>query len=188
VHIDNKSYINFKNGKRLLFESFFKDNFSKLSHFAIKYLKDVYLAEDIVQESFVKIWESDNTIFDSEVQLLAFIYTIVRNKCLNSIEHTKTKDKYSEEVLKQFKSEAYLEASVLSEETDYIIYKAIKSLTPQCSQVIKLHLKGIKNKEIAKIMKISISTVKSHKMQAYKLLRKEIRRISLLLFILSKNN
>jgi len=186
VQINNKSYIVFSNGEKLLFKIFFKNNFSKLAHFATKYVKDIYIAEDLVQDSFLKIWESDEKVFDSKEQLLAFAYTIVRNKCLNSIEHTKTKEKYSADVLKQFKSEEYLEASVLSEETNFIIYEAIKNLTPQCSEVIKLHLKGLKNKEIAEIMKISISTVKSHKMQAYKFLRKEIRKISLLLVILSK--
>ena len=74
--------------------------------------------------------------------------------------------------MKELESEEYMFSSVLDEEAHYVLYEAIRCLTPQCQTVIKLHLGGKKNKEIAEEMGISVITVKSHKMMAYRELRK----------------
>ena len=80
--------------------------------------------------------------------------------------------------------EEYMFSSVLDEEAHYVLYEAIRCLTPQCQTVIKLHLGGKKNKEIAEEMGISVITVKSHKMMAYKELRKILAHsVSLILLV-----
>ena len=73
----------------------------------------------------------------------------------------------------------------MEEETHFVLYEAIRQLTPQCQQVIKLHLEGKSNKEIAEEMQISIVTVKSHKMVAYNKLREMLKDVAtLILFLL----
>lgn len=173
----SKGHICFADGKEILFKDFFKGNFAKFCVFASKFISDQYVCEDIVQESFLKIWESGSKHYDSDLSLMAFMYKTIRNKCLNHIKHDKIKDKYNSDVLLEMETEEYLLTNVVNEETNYLLYKAIKTLSPQCGQVIKLHLKGLKNKEIAEDLNLSVATVKSHKMVAYKQLRGELSEV-----------
>lgn len=175
--VGGKGHICFANGEEILFKDFFKTNFAKFCVFASKFISDQFVCEDIVQDSFLKVWESGENMFDAELSLVAFMYKTIRNKSLNHIKHVKIEEKYSEDFLQEVESEEYLLSSVVNEETNYLLYKAIKTLSPQCGQVIKLHLKGLKNKEIAEDLNLSVATVKSHKMVAYKQLREELSEV-----------
>lgn len=175
--VGDKGHICFVDGKEILFKDFFKANFAKFSVFASKFISDNFVCEDIVQDSFLKIWESGEKFFETELSLVAFMYKTIRNKCLNHLKHDKIKEKHSAEFLQEMESEEYLLSNIVVEETNYLLYKAIKTLSPQCGQVIKLHLKGLKNKEIAEDLNLSVATVKSHKMVAYKQLREELSEI-----------
>lgn len=180
--------IKFGTGEILSFEKFFKENFSKFYAFTTRFVEDGYICEDLVQETFISVWESDNNQYDSPLMLHAFIYKTIRNKALNYLKHHKIKEQYSQKYLKELESEEYMFSSVLSEETHYVLYEAIRCLTPQCQTVIKLHLEGKRNKEIAEEMGISIITVKSHKMVAYKELRKILEHsVSFILLVCTKS-
>ncbi len=173
----DKIRICFADGKEVLFKNFFKDNFAKFCVFASRFIADQFVCEDIVQESFLKIWESENKSYESDLSLMAFMYKTIRNKCLNHLKHVKIKDKYNSDMLLELESEEYLLTNVVNEETNYLLYKAIKTLSPQCGQVIKLHLKGLKNKDMAEDLNLSVATVKTHKMVAYRHLREELGEI-----------
>lgn len=163
--------IEFENGESISFEAFFKEYFSKFHAFANRFVKDSHACEDIVQETFISVWEAKDNRYESELKLQAFIYQTIRNKALNYVKHNQIRVHYSQQYLKELGSEAYMTTSVLEEETHYVLYEAIKRLTPQCQQVIRLHLQEMSNQEIAEEMHISVATVKTHKMAAYKELR-----------------
>lgn len=178
--------IKFTNGEEVFFEAFFKENFSKFYAFTRRFLGDEYACEDIVQETFVGVWESQCGNFDSLVMLNAFVYRTIRNKCLNHLKHHRIREQYSQNYLKEVENEEYMLNSVLQEEMNALLYEAIRRLTPQCNTVIKLHLLGKKNEEIAEDMGISVITVKSHKMVAYKELRRLLKDdVSLILFLIT---
>ena len=164
------------NGEVIPFEIFFKEYFSKFYVFATRFIDDVHACEDLVQETFIALWENDNQEFESENMIHAYIYRSIRNKAINYLKHHKIKLHYTQEFLKHVEEEEYMMVSVVAEELYYQLYEAIKGLTPQCRRVIKLHLEGMDNKEIAEEMKISISTVKSHKMLAYSILRSKVEK------------
>lgn len=168
-------HIKFGDGGILSFEEYFRENFSKFYAFATRFIEDNYACEDMVQETFIAVWESENRYYDSPLMLHAFIYKTIRNKALNYLKHHRIRERYSQKYLQELESQEYMYSSVLNEESHYLLYKAIASLTPQCQQVIKLHLAGKSNKEIAEEMQISIITVKSHKMVAYKELRRMLQ-------------
>lgn len=181
--------IYFKNGEILLFEKFFRENFSKFYAFADRFTDDLYVSEDIVQEAFISVWESKKNDYDSVLMLQAFMYKTIRNKCLNYFKHAKIRERYSNEYVNERESEEYLLHSVLNEEAQYILHTAVNKLTPQCQTVIKLHLEGKKNKEIAEIMKISEVTVKSHKTLSYRELRRILQgALTFLLIFFTKNH
>lgn len=186
---DKSIHISFEDGESISFRKLFKDNFAKLCVFASKFITDKTVCEDIVQDTFLKIWESENETYASVLSLTAFMYKTVRNKSLNHIKHLKIRDKYSSDTIKELESEQYFLKNVINEETNYLLYKAIQTLTPQCREVINMHLKGLKNKEIAEDLGLTVATVKTHKMAAYKQLRNDLRSVMILITLIksSKN-
>lgn len=155
----------------LSFEVFFKENFSKFHAFALHFIKDSHVSEDIVQETFIAVWEAKDTRYASPLMLQAYIYRTIRNKTLNYLKHLKIHEQYTQEYIREIESEHYLNQSVMEEELHHALYTAIQHLSPQCQRVILLHLEGKSNQEIAEEMSLSMPTVKSHKMVAYKELR-----------------
>lgn len=178
-------YIRFLNGEVLVFKHFFKEHFPKFFAFTSRFIDDSYVREDIVQETFIIVWSRHLKMFDSEVALQAFIYRTLRNKCLDYIRHEKIKERYSSEYSKERETSDYLMQAIIDEESRFLIHKAIKSLTPQVQAVIKLHLEGKRNKEIAEEMGISETTVKFHKSVAYKELNKSLGHLFLMITMLS---
>lgn len=178
-------HIYFTNGESVIFDEYFRDNFQKFVAFTARFLIDTQQGEDVVQDAFVQIWETAEITFESESALTAYMYRVIRNRILNDLKHLKIQEKYNERLQREMESESFLVKSVWDEETRHLLYKAIDTLTPQCKEVIRYHLEGKKNQEIAELMDISIVTVKSHKMVAYKQLRETLSKIIFCLFLSS---
>ncbi len=175
------------NGEVLFFEDFFKEYFSKFYAFAMRFIENSHVCEDIVQDTFISIWEGKGE-YESILMFHAYIYKTIRNKALNYLKHSQIKKQYSQTYLQEVESEKFVVESVLEEETHFVLYEAIRQLTPQCQNVIKLHLEGKSNKEIAEEMQLSIVTVKSHKIIAYNKLREILKNTSVIvMFFLKKN-
>ncbi len=175
----------FQLGYESAFDDFFRSYFPALCQFANTYLKDIEQSKDIVQESFVKLWEKHSEI-NSPYSIRSFLYKIVRNKCIDVLRRKKVKDKGYEE----FK---YLNAHWSQEEINEIIhwetirkiYCEISILPPKMQQVFRMYyLEGKKYQEIAKEMKISYHTVRHHKTRALELLKGRILIIFNLIAIL----
>ena len=97
--MDNISIINIKKGDKKAFEELFNTFYPMLCSFAENYIKDIQIAEDFVQEIFISLWDKIED-FDNLSTVKSFLYTSVKNKCLNHIKHQKVKDKHTEEVVK----------------------------------------------------------------------------------------
>jgi RNA polymerase sigma-70 factor (ECF subfamily) len=147
------------------------------------------VAEDLVQDTFVYIWENKST-FNDEISTKVFLYRTVKNKSLNYIKHLAVKNAFAEnKSLDQFEENLF-NKNYIQEETVRLIYQAIESLPENSKKIIHLSLKGLKNEEVAKALDLSVDTIKTHKKTAYKMLRIKLRDIlpvSLLLLDLIKN-
>lgn len=172
------------NGEVISFECFFKEYFAKYNAFASRFVKDVFVQEDIVQEAFVAVWSKRLRQFESELLLHSFMYKIIRNKCVDYLRHKKIKERFSSEYSKEQEIEEYSMQAIIDEESRFLIHKAIQALTPQVQAVIKLHLEGKKNKEIAEELGISETTVKFHKSVAYKQLYRSLEYLVLFVSML----
>lgn len=158
-----------KSNFRDLFDQYFK----ALVGFANTYLSDIALSEDLVQEVFVNLWEKQDE-YQNHTAFKVYIYRTVRNKCLNHIRHQKVVDNYIQESLPQIETEEFFLNQVLSEEVSRLLYKFISELPAKRQQIVRYSLLGLKNQEIADIMGISVNTIKSQKMYAYKELREKL--------------
>ena len=61
---------------------------------AMRRIEQLDVAEDIVQETFITVWENKKT-FNSYQGLKAYLYELVQNKCTNYLKHRQVEDKYA---------------------------------------------------------------------------------------------
>ncbi|NDV59590.1 RNA polymerase sigma-70 factor [Bacteroides sp. 519] len=153
------------NEYRKVFDGFYVS----LCLFANKYVENEAMSADIVQDCFVKLWQIRREFFFLH-QVKSFLYTSVRNRALNEIEHSKIVNEYAEKIIKKSK-DGFFHDNIIEEETYRTLTKAIDQLPNQMRAIMYLALEGNSNNEIAEKLTVSIDTVKSLKKIAYKKLR-----------------
>ncbi len=158
------------------YEKLFHEFYAPLCAFAQNYIADRSATEDLVQEVFVNLWNQHENLENIQ-SVKAFLYTSVRNKCLNYLKHLKVKDKYAKVAENDMESEVFFFDHVIEEETHRLIYNAIRELPPKCRDILLLSINGLKNHEIAEELHISLNTVKTQKSIAYRQLRIKLKEL-----------
>ncbi len=153
---------------RRLFDSLYP----QLCVYAYKYLDNLELSKDMVQEIFIKVWE-DKIPFVDDSHSTGYFYKAVKNKCLNHLKskHYKITERYELAELEDYDTEEFVFTEDVSIETSEIINRAIDELPTKAGEVIRLSIKDYTNNEIAEKLSISVNTVKDHKKVAYRKLR-----------------
>lgn len=175
----NISISNLYTDDEAAFKDFFDEYYQGLCMFANSYLSDNALAADIVQETFVKLW-TERRHFEGLPQLKSFLYTVVRNACLNKIRNGKGK----RTDLTAISDSTFFHNTLIEEETYRLLYKAIDHLPSQSRKIIELALDGKKNAEIATALGIQENTVLTLKKIAYRKLRASLGKYYYLLFLI----
>jgi RNA polymerase sigma-70 factor (ECF subfamily) len=133
------------------------------------------VAEEIVQDTFVKIWENAGRI-NIETSIAAYLYTSVRNNSLNHLKHEKIKKKYEQE-------EAIAprpEDSTLEEQVDITLFRtllarALIDLPDKCREIFEMaKFEGLAYDEIAGYLEVSEKTVENQMGIALKKLRESL--------------
>lgn len=151
------------------FEELFGRYFPRLYAFALKLLQDNVVAEDIVQNAFVSVWEKHESV--SLNTLENYLFVSVRNGCLNELKRKSIHQKK----LDHLKNSLWLEeiyridflkdmpCVLIENELKREVEKLIEELPPRCREVFRLSReKGLKNREIAEKLGISIKNVERH--------------------------
>jgi RNA polymerase sigma-19 factor, ECF subfamily len=143
------------------FETYYKEYYIAFHLAAVTYLKDAAIAEEIVNDVFVKLWEAADTIrIDSSLK--SYIYRAVINRSLNVLDKNKRtrleKEQYNRLPQGSFESQA-----MEDNELKVKLYEAIDQLPEQCQKVFRMsRFEELKQQEIADRLGISIKTVKNH--------------------------
>ena len=80
----------FRRGEEAGLKQIFQHYNRRLRYFALQYVDRPEIAEEIVSDTFIKIWERRNC-FENENKLRSFLYTSVKNDCLNHLRYAETK-------------------------------------------------------------------------------------------------
>jgi len=134
----------------------------KLIQFALSLVRSKEVAEELVEDVFVKLWANRNNIVDIE-NLTVYLYVAVKNRSLNALSH-KAKEliaapfDYLDTTLDGFASDPY--DIMITSEMMASMQHAIDELPPRCKMIFKLVREdGLKYKEVADILNISINTI-----------------------------
>jgi RNA polymerase sigma-70 factor (ECF subfamily) len=160
---------------RLFQETFYK-YYEPLCKYAFTIVKEPHSCEDIVQETFLRVWEKKQNLIGSE-ELTWYLYTAIRNNCLSFLE------KKQKTVLGEFNGQEIIETPgerpiTNVPETDYdtLLKNALENLPPKCREVFVLsRVSNLTYKQISDSLGISIKTVENQMGKALKILRAYIR-------------
>lgn len=155
------------------FKLIFDRHYHALCAFSYRYLNDTASAEDMIQEVFVRFWELREN-FENEKAIKAFLFTSVRNNCLNYLKHQAVLKKHEEQLIYELETEHFFTNHIVEEEAFKQLYLEIEQLPEAAQKIMVLVLKGLKNKEIAEELGISENTVKTQKKISYSKLKKKL--------------
>ena len=162
----------------------YRSFYGALCNHAIGIVSDKTVAEDIVQECFITIWNT--SLYFPQVQALtAYLYRSVHNNALKYLRDKTTDDA---RLQKWYEEQEEVEDSyfyqAIEEELIRKLREKIVPLPEQRKTILLLSIDGLSIQEIAEQLNISVNTVKTQKKRAYAYLKKHLQGGYLILFIL----
>jgi len=173
------------NGEEKAYKFLLNKFHRKLNAYALTLINDHSMAQDIVQNVFLKTWKTRNKL-NPEFSIQSFLYKSIYNEFINSYQQNKAmillQQKYVESMHQVV--ETTDESSI--ERMLAIINREIQNLPPKCQQVFILSKKeGLTNIEIAEHLDISIKTVEAQISKAFKILKEKLKdNYNMMLFLL----
>ena len=172
---DNKLFQEIKQGNRQSFERLFRSYYAPLCLFAHRFIDDPDDCEEVIQSFFLKIWEKRKGI-DINTSVKSYLFGSVRNRCLNYIKHQKIKQQYQSNVVQSTSNDDYSSNAFLEIDLIEKINQCIAALPERRREIFILSREqGLKYREIADNLGISIKTVETQMGHALKELREKLK-------------
>lgn len=171
------------------FRKVFNQYYQALCFFVEKLVVERAIAEDIVEDTFIKLWEKQPD-FSKHKNIKAVLYIAVKNASLNFLK-AQRKERLNKNNLTFF-AQRDSENSILNEitraEVLHELYAELQKLPPERRRVMNLlFVEGWDSKKVAEHLNISIHTVKKHKLNGIHTLQKKLGISSLLLLLLIRH-
>lgn len=169
------------------FRTYFRDLYPQLARYAARLLGDSDV-DDVLQGSFLELWNRRTDILEP-AHVKSFVYRSVYTHALNVIKHRQVVRKYSDAVIEMENrrldsldpNNSEVLQKLRNDELQQRIDLAINELPPKSRQVFVMsYLHGLKNKEIAEVMNVSVRTVDAHIYNALRQLRSKLDKNSIL--------
>ena len=175
-----ETVIALKNGDQSAFKYLFETYYDRLVAYIIMYTHDKMQSEDIVQHAFINLWKKRQKL-DETRSPKSYLYAIAYNRYIDTVHDKKKQDK----IIGQIWERALIDR--IEEDTDALesriqkMQQVIDSLPVKCKEILVLNkTQGLKYKEIAEQMGISIKTVESQMRIAFIKIREAFKKDDLL--------
>jgi RNA polymerase sigma-70 factor (family 1) len=170
-----------------LFKDLFAREYNNLCRYALTYMQDSHLAEDVVQDTFIKIWEQKKDLITSP-QVKFYLVTAVKNNCISALRKQNTRAEIFTEEAPESEPEPFITPTQhrqqLSEQQQKIA-DALNQLPPKCKEVflmVKMH--GMSYKQTADALQLSVKTVENQMGKAIKTLREYTGNLAMIIFFI----
>ncbi|RKD16108.1 hypothetical protein BCY91_04250 [Pelobium manganitolerans] len=165
------------------FEILFKSNYKRLCNVALRFVNDLAIAENIVQDVFCRFWEKRHQL-GIQLSVQAYLRRAVINESLNYLKKEQALAKRNEVyAMEKMDERNSTEDLLFAKDAQQQINLAINSLPPACKQVFLLsRFEKLSYKQIAETLNISVKTVENQVSKALKILRGQLILIFLYIF------
>lgn len=165
------------------FNSLYTKYYRRSFLFTKSYVHDEYVAEDIVSEVLIKLWE---ILKEKEIEHIeALLLTTLKNKALDHLKHESVRAEVFQSLSDIYQKELEIRISTLeacdpeeifSFEVQQIINRTLASLPEQTRRVFEMsRFENKSNKEIAEIQGVTVKGVEYHITKTLKLLRENLK-------------
>jgi len=165
-----------------VFEQLFFKYHGRLVLYANKYLQDMDLSRDVVQEAFYSLWQNSDTFsFDDAPK--SYLFQTVKNKSLNWLRYNghRSNEGIDPDAQLHLIESNYLSnsdnpfSSLLEAELEDKMQGVINTLPEKCREIFLLsRYEDLKNREIAEKLQISVKMVEKQMSKALRILREEL--------------
>ncbi|MCF6332712.1 MAG: RNA polymerase sigma-70 factor [Draconibacterium sp.] len=172
-------------GQERAFDFIFRKYYKALCAQAAAYINDIDLAQSLVQDCFIKLWENRGDAGNIK-KLPAYLSFSVRNKCIDHLRKTKSIENLNEnsELKSQDSSSEYY---LLSREFEERLVVVLSSLPERSRMAFEYsRFENLTYSEIAEKMNITVKAVEALISRALKKLRKELKDYLPIIIILFK--
>ncbi|MES2376092.1 MAG: RNA polymerase sigma-70 factor [Bacteroidota bacterium] len=161
-------------GDERAYQELFKRYFKKLHYYALKIVPDKDVAEEIVLDVMLCIWQKKHLI-DNNLPLSAYLFRSVKNKLIDFLRKRTLNTISIDENPIQFKSGLEADQGLLYKELELKYIRSVEKLPPQKMLIFKMSRnEGLTYQEIAMQLNLSKSTVENHMVAALKTLKRFI--------------
>lgn len=162
-------------GNKNAFDELFLLYYKELCRFAVVFLHDQDESEEAVQIMFVRLWENRRKLTFPE-NIRSYLFKSVYNECLKTIRSQTNRQKYHGNYYSYLMEETSDEDRPALEQIMPYLNKAIENLPERCRQIFILNkLEGMRQKEIAELLQISVKTVENQVAISITKLRAELK-------------
>lgn len=164
-----------------IFELVYSTYLHKVEYYAYNFILDRDEAKNVAQDVFVRLWEKRDEL-DFSKELSPYLFVLAKNICLNILRHNQIKNKHRDITayrinmfnINALKSET--SDKLLSKEVEILIKTAYDQMPDKVKETFILSREeNLKNREIAQLQGISISTVEFRLSYAFKIFRKYLK-------------
>ena len=168
----------------LQFDALFTEYKRRFTLFADSYIHDMQLAEDIVTDAFIAYWEAFRQSPPAEINAPAYILTIVKNKCINELEHRKVHEKFVASSLTDAQWELRMQLAslracdpeeIFTAEMEELVRRSLRKLPPKAQKIFTMsRIEGRSHREIAAELGLSVKSVEYYMNIALRTLRADL--------------
>lgn len=172
---DLEFLLQLREGNQSAFEALYKKYSLTLYANILRMVNDPEVADDLLQDLFIKIWEKRAEI-NPEKSFKGYLFTCSRFLVLNFLRHISV-ERQVENYLSYTRSELHnpVEEAVFFKETDSILKQTLDKLPPQRQKIYALcKIEGLTYAEVATTLGISVTTVQDHIVKANKFIKEQL--------------
>jgi len=135
----------------------------RVYYFAVRYLKNSYDTEELVQEVFTKIWENRSKI-NVELSFSGYLLTTTKNTIFNEYRKKVNHETYCNYIINYLQRNSKdVEDEIVYNDLMNLLNRTISALPPKRQEIFKLsRFQGMAYKEISKHLSISEKTIETH--------------------------
>ncbi len=159
-----------KQGDQQAFDVLFKKYAPRLYFFVFRFFNNRPAAEEIVQDTFVKIWDTRDRI-NVDQHFSTYLFTIAKHLIYNRFRYELVERKYREFILQHSGDSYSIEHDIVAKQLKEYLLDGIGRLPAQQKEILLLRNQGYDNDEIAQQLQLSKRTVETHINKAFKYLR-----------------
>lgn len=183
-YTDSELISDFTRGGDNAFKAIHEHYYSELVFLAVQFIKFKPVAEEIVQDSFLKVFKKHKD-FEAIGNIKAFLFVTVKNRCLDYIKTERRREERNKQFVDYFESANHFEISRIEGEMLREIFNAFKELPVKYKAIMEmLYIEGLQPKSISTKLSISTATVYNHKKYAVNLLKARILEKTIVLIVL----